>query len=200
MMKKFKVALAVISMGATSSALVAEPNLKVCVYDPEIVMSQSKELSGLMTDMEKKYQKQFDGLKQREDALRAEATKLQKDAAAFQATLNVVNESAREQGQDALMRRQRKLEGDKLTLDNEAKRVLEDYNRDRQNANMRFLKKLEDGVGSFAQANSFDLMIPRGPGVYALASADQTKALVSHMNKKFDDNKKPAAGLTVAKK
>ena len=67
---------------------------------------------------------------------------------------------------------------------------------------MRFLKKLEDGVSDFAQANAYDVVLPKGPGVFALAKADQTSALVAHMNKKFGEAKPglTSVPVTVAKK
>jgi Skp family chaperone for outer membrane proteins len=158
--------------------------VKVCVYDPEKVMGQSKELAGLTGEIDKKYQKQFDELKKDEETLRADANN-------FQAKASVMNELAREGEQESLVRRKR-------DLDAKAERVLEDYKMERQKVSMRFLKKLEDGVSAFAQANAYDVVLPKGPGVYALAKADQTVALVSHMNRQFDNTKKALAPATIA--
>jgi|GEM_PF-7050248 Skp family chaperone for outer membrane proteins len=185
-MNKNLMALMLALTSMSLSCVAAE--VKVCVYDPEIVMSQSKELAGLASEIDKKYQKQFDSLKKEEETLRDEASKLQAKA-------SVMNELARENEQESLVRRKR-------DLDTRAERVLEDYKRERQKVSMRFLQKLEQGIGEFAQAQSYDLVLPKGPGVYALARADQTSALVTHMNKKFDETKKTltAAPITVAKK
>jgi len=168
-------------------------SLKVCVYDPEALMGQSKEYADVMASFEKGYQKKIDELKKEEDGLRDAANK-------FQAKATMLSEMARETEQEGLMRRKRDLEI-------KAKSMSEDYNMERQKTGLRYIKKLEEGISSFAQANGYDLILPKGPGVFAVASrADQTTAVLTHVNKKYEDGKKGTkdtlvvASNTIAKK
>lgn len=177
------------ALGAGFSAVADNSNVKVCVYDPEQVMSQSKELGRLIGEIDKKYQAQFEALKKEEDTLRD-------DAAKFQAKASVMKPAALEEGKKDLERRTR-------DLNTKAERVFEDHRNERQKIGINFVRVLEEGVGQFAQANGYDLVLPKSPGVFALARADQTTALVAHMNKKFDESGKKVgapAPLTVAKK
>lgn len=171
-----KKAFAFLLLGSSAAVMADQPNLKVCVYDPDRVMGQSKEWTEAVTSLDKSYQKKFDDMKKEEESLKDAMGK-------FQTKMSMLSESSRETEQDSLMRRKRDLEG-------RAERVMEDYKMERQKTGMKFLKKLEEGVGGFAQANNYDLVLPKGPGVYALARADQTAAIVGHMNKKFDEGHK----------
>jgi Skp family chaperone for outer membrane proteins len=154
---------------------VSHLHAKMGVYDPDVVMSQSKELNEWLASVDRDFKKKFDDMKKEEDTLRTQATKFQEKTA-------LLNETAREQEQDSLMRKKR-------DLDTKAERCMEDYKVERQKVAMRFLKKLEESLDTFAQEQGFELIIPRGPGLYASDKTDQTEVLVGYMNKNYEEKK-----------
>ena len=162
-----------------------DQNLKVCVYDPDILTQQSKECNELLLRVDKEFQPKFDEVKKEEQLLVDSANKLQAKA-------SMISEAALKNEQTSLMRRKRDLE-------TQAKSIMEDYQVERQNAGMNFLKKLEQGITSFSDAYGYDIVIPKGPGMFAMPRADQTSAVVTHMNKAYDSEKKMTVAAGVRK-
>ena len=52
--------------------------------------------------------------------------------------------------------------------------------------------KLHDQVQHWSMRNEFDLVLPKGMGVYASTQADRTDSIVEFMNKGYEQEKKDA--------
>jgi Skp family chaperone for outer membrane proteins len=161
-------------------------SLKACVYDPEALASQSDEWRAMVLDIDKRYQKEAEGIK-------SEEAKLQELAKSLNAKVSVMSQASREAEAESLTRKKR-------DLDTKAEHLVKDYQEERQRANMRFYRSLEQGVSSFATAKGYDMAIPKGPGLFAKQEADQTAAISKHMNDSYAARKNSANNITLAKK
>lgn len=144
---------------------------KIGMYNPDEVMINSLEWKDMAMGLENKYKSKFDGLKKEEEQLRKAALDYQKKQA-------VMSEDARKREQDRLVNQER-------TLQANAKYAMDDYENERRSTTMTFLKKLEDMVTDLGKLNSYDILLPKGPGAYVSATVDMTASLIDHMNKKY---------------
>jgi Skp family chaperone for outer membrane proteins len=164
-------------------------SMKICVYDPEALASQSDEWRAMVLEIDKRYQKEAEGIK-------TEEAKLQETAKNLNSKMAVLSETSREA-------EARSLNNKKRDLDTKAERLVKDYQEERQGANMRFYRSLEAGVSGYATAKGYDMAIPKGPGLFAKAEADQTQAISKYMNESYASRKNNALAakpMTVAKK
>ncbi len=164
-----------------SSCLAAASNpvgmpLNVCVYDPDVIASKSDEYKSMVTEVDNRFKSKFDGIEKEKESLRTDVNK-------FQAKMSMMNDSSREAEQEVLMRRERDLKTN-------AEHVMQDYKGEREKLNMRFFKKLDEGMNSFKTAYKIDIAMPKNPLVFASNRADQTNAIVTHLNKLYEDEKK----------
>lgn len=171
-MNKYVILASVLSMVSAQAA----DTTKICVYNPDALMAQSKELHDVLTVVDKSYQAKFDVLKKEDEALRDADSKLRAKAA-------VMNEAAREAEEEGLMRKGRDLK-------KRADALEEDYKLERQKVGTRYFKKLEAGIDSFRQTQQFAIVMPKTPGVSVAPDADKTAALAEYLNKGYEDSKK----------
>ncbi len=150
--------------------------MSVCVYDPDVIASKSDEYRTMVEDVDKRFKTKFDAIEKEKESLRNDVTK-------FQSKMSMMNDSSRDSEQESLMRRERDLKTN-------AEHVMQDYKVEREKLNMRFFKKLDEGMNSFKAAYKIDICMPKNPLIFASQRADQTNAIVSHLNKLYTEEKK----------
>jgi len=187
---KHKLSLGLLVFGSCAALQAEAISMKICVYDPEALAGQSDEWRAMVLDIDKRYQKEAEGIK-------TEEAKIQEAAKTLNSKMAVLSEASRESEAAALGRKKR-------DLDTKAERLVKDYQEERQGANMRFYRRLEEGVSGFAVAKGYDMAIPKGPGLFAKKEADQTAAISKYMNDGYASRKNTALetkpAMTLAKK